>query len=398
MEKQEHILKYKLAYTAMIIVMYLMGRNIPLFGIDYSSRMPASLNVQTLLMQTISGDADRCSLFVLGISPIMLSSILIQIFVSLRDMISKTRLSLRKMGRMRMILIVGFALYQALRQISFLSFKAEGTALLWSKIIVVSEMIAGVMLILWLAGRNQKYGIGGQAIFIYVNTMSRIMAALFGHSMETFLLPLVISLVVMVITLIMEGGEKRIPMQRISIYNVYADKNYLAIKMNPVGVMPVMFAMAFFTLPQMAADGLHLLFPANVRIIWWQENLVLTRLLGIGVYIFILYFLTIGFSMISISPSRIAEQFLKGGDSILNLHAGRATRRYLFRQVLGIGFFSATLMSLCLGIPMFLQLKGNINQELAMFPSSIMILTSLWYNLYDEVITLKSYEAYKPFI
>ena len=67
--------------------------------------------------------------------------------------------------------------------------------------------------------------------------------------------------------------------------------------------------------------------------------------------------------MIIISPGEIAEQLLKSGDSIMNLHAGRDTRRYLTRQVLGIGFFSATVMSICLGIPMLLQLKGGIEQR-----------------------------------
>ncbi len=55
-------------------------------------------------------------------------------------------------------------------------------------------------------------------------------------------------------------------------------------------------------------------------------------------------------------------------------------------------------MSICLGIPMLLQLKGGINRELVMFPASIMMLTSLWYNLYQEFETIRSYEAYRPFI
>lgn len=196
----------------------------------------------------------------------------------------------------------------------------------------------------------------------------------------------------------MEGSEVRIPMQRISIYNIYADKNYLAIKLNPVGVMPVMFSSAFLTLLKLIISGLHWLFPENEDILRWQENLVLTNPAGIGVYIAILYLLTLGFAMIMINPRDISEQFLKSGDSIMNLHAGRDTRRYLTKKLCIISFFSATLMSICLGIPMLLQLAGGINGELVMFPASIMMLTGLWYNLCQEFKTVKSYEAYRPFI
>ena len=47
---------------------------------------------------------------------------------------------------------------------------------------------------------------------------------------------------------------------------------------------------------------------------------------------------------------------------------------------------------------MLLQLVGGIDRELVMFPASVMMLAGLWYNIYQEYITVKSYEAYQPFI
>lgn len=68
------------------------------------------------------------------------------------------------------------------------------------------------------------------------------------------------------------------------------------------------------------------------------------------------------------------------------------------KHIMIIGFFSATIMSICLGFPLLLQLKDGINGELAMLPSSVMMMTSLWCNLNQEFLTLKSFEAYQPFI
>ena len=216
--------------------------------------------------------------------------------------------------------------------------------------------------------------------------------------MESLVIPLLISLIVIMLMVILENAEKRIPVQRISIHNIYADKNYLAIKLNPIGVMPVMFSTAFFMLPQLLVTGLEWLFPGQETIIWWQENLVLTKPLGVIVYIVILYALTIGFSRVFLNPTETTEQFLKSGDSLAGIHAGRDTKRYLSRNITRISLFSATALSLCLSVPMVMQLNGYMDNSLSALPTSIMMLTGIWSNLYREVLSIRDMDAYEPFI
>lgn len=394
---KKYFIEYKLAYTAIIILVYILGRNIPLHSVDVSAYKAASGNAEIMLMQAIGGDVNQYSLFALGLAPLMISSLLMLIVMSCWKIRTKVKMSPKKMKDIQLILILIISVFQALIRVQELRFDVIGKLLFTARITAAVEMVTGVMLVMWLTERNKKYGLGGQVVLIYINIIDGIMKTVMRYNTET-LLPLCVSIVALFATLIMEGSELRIPMQRISIYNVYADKNYLAIKLNPVGVMPVMFSSAFFTLLKLIMSGLHWLFPESEAILRWQENLVLTNPVGIGTYIAILYFLTIGFAMIIISPGEIAEQLLKSGDSIMNLHAGRETRKYLTGKLCIISFFSATVMSVCLGIPMILQLTGDINGELVMFPVSVMMLTGLWYNLYQEFKTVKSYEAYRPFI
>ena len=254
------------------------------------------------------------------------------------------------------------------------------------------------MVILWLASRNKKYGIGGQTILIFVNILDGILSGLTGHSFQSLGIPILTSAAVLIIVICMENAEKRIPLQRISIHNIYADKNYLAIKLNPIGIMPVMFSTAFFILPQMISYGLRCLFPDSRQMVWLQENMTLIRPLGIAVYIVDLFLLTMIFSMLMIRPKDIMEQFLKSGDSIVNLHAGRDTRRYLTREMLRISFVSALVMGVCLGVPLVLQINGNLESSLAMLPSSVMMLTGICCNLYQEFIVIRNYDAYQPFL
>ena len=396
--RKDSILKYKLLYTALVLFIYLLGKNLPLYGIDLSAYANQTLDTAALLIQAISGDVYRRSVFALGISPYMMASILVQMVVAFRSADAKARISPKKKNYIMLELTLIFALFQAVLQVRNLSFAVTGQRLMLAQAVSVVEMIAGAMIILWLSEQNKKYGVGGQTALIFVNILEGIVAILTKGSMESLVIPLLISLIVIMIMVILENAEKRIPVQRISIHNIYADKNYLAIKLNPIGVMPVMFSTAFFMLPQLLVTGLAWLFPGQETIIWWQENLVLTKPLGVIVYIAILYALTIGFSRVFLNPTETTEQFLKSGDSLVGIHAGRDTKRYLSRNITRISLFSATALSLCLSVPMVMQLNGYMDNSLSALPTSIMMLTGIWSNLYREVLSIRDMDAYEPFI
>lgn len=396
--RKDSILKYKLLYTALVLFIYLLGKNLPLYGIDLSAYANQTLDTAALLIQAISGDVYRRSVFALGISPYMMASILVQMVVAFRSADAKARISPKKKNYIMLELTLIFALFQAVLQVRNLSFAVTGQRLMLAQVVSVVEMIAGAMIILWLSEQNKKYGVGGQTALIFVNILEGIVAILTKGSMESLVIPLLISLIVIMLMVILENAEKRIPVQRISIHNIYADKNYLAIKLNPIGVMPVMFSTAFFMLPQLLVTGLAWLFPGQETIIWWQENLVLTKPLGVIVYIVILYALTIGFSRVFLNPTETTEQFLKSGDSLAGIHAGRDTKRYLSRNITRISLFSATALSLCLSVPMVMQLNGYMDNSLSALPSSIMMLTGIWSNLYREVLSIRDMDAYEPFI
>lgn len=398
LNRKESILKYKLLFTALVLLLYLFGKNMPLYGIDLSAYVNRTLDTEALLIQAISGDVFRCSVFALGISPYMMSSILVQMVVACRSADAKARISPKKKNRVTLELTFIFALFQALFRVRELSYAVTGYELLFAQVVSAFEMVAGAMIILWLADQNKKYGVGGQTALIFVNILDGIAALLTECSPESLVIPLLVSFIVIIFMVVLENAEKRIPLQRISIHNIYADKNYLAIKLNPIGVMPVMFSTAFFMLPQLLVNGLAWLFPEQETIFWWQENLVLAKPLGVVIYIVILYGLTIGFSRVFLNPSEITEQFLKSGDSLVGIHAGRDTKKYLSRQITWISFFSATMISLCLGIPMALRLNGYMDDSLAALPTSIMMLTGIWSNLYRETLAIRDMDAYKRFI
>ena len=398
-EKRDSILKKKFIYTTFILVFFIVGKSIPLCGIDVDIYLHRAAAAEDLLLQTLSGDLYRCSLFALGISPYMIASVLVQIMHSFQSTEFRTRYSPKKITRDTLLLTLLFALLQSASRVRDLVFRVgDGRELAIVQCIAVLEMTAGAFFILWLSERNKKYGIGGQTVLIFINILDGIRAAVSSSPVQKLAVPVFISLVVMEIVLIMENTEMRIPLLRISIHNIYADKNYLAIKLNPIGVMPVMFSTAMFMLPQLLVRVLNWIIPQNRSLLWLQENLLLSKPMGMMVYIIMLYGLTIGFSMIFMNPREMTEGFLKSGDSLEGIHAGRATERYLSRVIVCIGIFSATVMGVCLGIPLVLQMGGHMDSTIFALPSSVMMLTGLFCNLQREVAALRDLASYRTFI
>lgn len=396
--KKEGLVKYKLIYTIILLIVYIIGKNVPLYMVDISLYVNKYVDTEALLMQSITGDLYQCSVFALGISPYIISAIFVQIYIALKKSDDMFKLAPSRRNHISIGLTLLFSIIQAVMRVQELQYRVTGTELLVAKCISAIEMVAGVMIIIWLINRNKKYGIGGQTVFIFINILEGVISIIKDVDLGTLAIPCMIALYLIVIMLIMENSEFRIPLQRISVHNIFADKNYLAVKINPIGVMPAMFSTALFMLPQLLVKLLYWIFPGNDVLKYLQDNLLLSKPLGIIVYILILYGMSFAFSRLFISPKDITEQFLKSGDSIVNLHAGKDTRKYLSRIINVLAFFSATILSVCLGIPMILQISGDISGALTTFPTSVLILTGMWCNLNREIEAVRNLEAYEPFI
>ncbi len=394
----ERLFLSKLIFTLGIMLVYALARSIPLLGIDTVAYENQVIDGTMLLQQSVGGDMHRYSLMALGISPYMIATILVQVITACKSSEAKSRISQKKMNRLSVVITVAIAFCQAMIRVDELIFIEEATDFLLTKYIVVIEMITGVLVIIWLSERNKRYGIGGQTAILMINILDGTLTTIRTGMESNAIIPILISVSMMFVMLFLENSEKRIPVQRISIHNVYADKNYQAMKINPIGVMPIMFASAAFTLPQLVTQVLQLNLPDSERIRWAAENMTLDKPLGIGVYIVVLYILNISFSFIMLSPKNMTEQFLKSGDSLVNKRPGKETRWYLVGNVWKLGMFSSTIMALCIGTSLYLQTQGTVPGSMAMLPSSLMMLTGLWCNLYRESEALINTDSYKLFI
>ena len=396
--QKENLMLYKVLFMLFTVVAYIIGKSLPLYMVDVSAYADVSVSAEELLLQAIKGDRYQFSLFALGISPYMISNIATQMFVAFKSSEAKARISPKKMNRLTVRITLLLAILMAVMRAPKLHYSVSGEQLLVTQCIAGMEMVAGAMMIIWLSDRNKKYGIGGQSALIFINLIDSFTSNLKGHISTQMLVALLLTLMSVSVMAIFENTEKRIPLQRVSIHNVYADKNYLAIKMNPIGVMPAMFSMAVFTLMQLIVGFVGWFVPEHPIWLWWNENMVLSKPFGICMYILGLYFLSVGFSRVLLNPQETTEQFLKNGDSIVNIHAGKDTKKYLSKTINRLSFLSATMMSACLVLPLILQMQGKMEGSLAALPSSAMFLVGIVCNIVREFAAIRDLEGYKPFL
>lgn len=385
-------------YSFMTMLVYMVGRNIPLYGIDIDAYSNVNVDAQSILLQAISGDMKNCSIFIIGLWPYMLASMLAILIVAIMSLDHTRKLSPKKINIWTVTIMMIIAAVQAYHKTQTLMYRVSGYELIWNKIIVFIQLIAGMLIVVYMCDRATKYGIGGKVSVFMVNIVSGMMTMFTGKPLEKLALPVAIGVAEIAVMIVLETTEKRIAVQRVSINNIYADKNYIAYKLNPVGATPLMFASAAFLLPQFMCNGLHYLFPDNADIQWWMDNMRLTSPLGIVVYMVIICLLTIIFSMVMLSPGRTADDLLKSGDSIQDIYAGKPTKRYLIGTVLSFSVISSIIICICQGGPLFLQFGGYVDASLAMLPCSIMMTTGLWISLYREAEVYRNMDRYHTFI
>ncbi|MCR4740345.1 MAG: accessory Sec system protein translocase subunit SecY2 [Lachnospiraceae bacterium] len=390
------LVKQKLLFTLMIIAIYVLGRKIPMCGLVPIMKDRDIVDMNSFMMSTIGGDINGRSVFALGLSPYMISSILVQAFYSIKNDGTGSSSPARK-NRLTAVMVFVIAFIQAVLRLRHLEFEMNRYTDL-NMLVAVLEMVTGAVVIMWLASRNKTYGAGGQTVLIFVNILDTFFTAVNGHSFMSLVPSLVMGLILMMLTVFMEYSEFRIPVQRISIHNIYADKNYMAFKLNVVGVMPIMFSSAVFMLPQMIVNALLMVMPDDPDIIWLSENLTLLKPLGTAVYIIIIYLITVFLAFVMVNPRDLSEQYLKSGDSLVDIRAGKDTKNYLLAVILIMCTVNGTVLSLCIGIPMYVCSHMNLDSSLISIPSTAMMLASLWCNIREELVSVRTFDSYEAFI
>lgn len=390
-----HLMLKRLVFCLVILWFYFILHKVPLNGLDMTYYNNVNMDLATLLSTTVSGSNQQYTVMALGISPYITSSFAVSIVMAFRSKESKSHSSPLLMNKIIVVLAFILSLFEAIN-LSFDLHYIDSNIM--SHILCIFELMAGACLSQYLLILNKKYGIGNMLPIIFINILENLCFSLNGATFETLSVPLIIGLLAAMFMIYLELSEKHIPVQRVSVHNDYSEKDYLAIKYNPVGFMSIMFGSMIFMIPRLFIQFISIFDKSNPRLNCLLDNLNLQNPLGAISYILLLFILTIALSFLFLNPGEISENLLQGGDSIIDIPAGKRTRKYLRKWVLFLSGFSAIIICGFLGISLYLQYQGLVEAKLAMLPSTMMLSTGLFINLFMELKAYYDFDSYKRFI
>lgn len=406
-KEKTHELRNRLLFTVMVLAVYIAGKGILLYGVDEGAS--SYRDAHDILVSMLSGDRFQRTVMALGVMPSINASILVQLVASMRTAEARARLSHRIMNRWTALLTFALSIGFAILQSGQLEYRSDLQSLPLTRIfagagthafargVSIVEMVGGAMLIYALCQANADHGIGASLPPILLNILDSVAASIRQYGISGYRAIWFLSVASVIITLVMENVTIRIPVQRVSVHNIHASQNYIAYKLNPIGVMPVMLSTAVMSIPQLLLIGLSVLYPHQGTIVSIAKNLTTSQLPGVIVYLCILMVLSLVFPFVMLSPGDTARQLQRNGDSIVGVYAGRKTSRYLAWRLFGLSLLSGAFQCLFMGLSLGLSLQGDIPAELVMMPATAMILVSIGCSLAQEMYAYYRYDSYRFF-
>lgn len=412
-------LRVRIFNTLLLLLVYRLGTFIILPGIDpvILGELNKGRTSEGLLglINTFSGGAfERGSVFALGIMPYISASIVVQLLTiavpTFARMQREGEDGRRKMNQITRYLTI---LITAVQGVAYLvNFKAEkGAAILYQTnpdlmsqgmftVVAVIAMIAGTMFTLWLGERITDRGIGnGVSLLITVGIIARLPASIgfeFDQRMSgsggpiLFLIEIALWLAVIMSVILLVQGTRRIPVQyakRIVGNRQYGGvRQYLPLKVNAAGVMPIIFAQALMFIPSSIAQ----FFPDSSS---WQGFFsgflnFTSPTYNITFFLLIVLF-TYFYTAITINPSQIADDLKRNGGFIPGIKPGKKTADFIDTVMSRITLPGAIFLGLVSIFPAFAILFG-INDQFAQFYGG----TSLLIMVGVVLDTLQQIESY----
>lgn len=391
-------LRARLIYTLGIILLYRLGKYISLPGIDPSQlaglKSQTSSGIMGLLDMFSGGAFSQASIFALGIMPYISASIVVQllgiVFPYFQKLQKEGESGRRKMNQYTRYLTVGILVLQAPTYLVNLSAQLPASAFILTgfffKFSSVVILTAGTMFVMWLGERITDKGIGnGISLIIMIGIIARLPANFVFEAgtrvsgaggLIAVVAEVLILFVVILGTILLVQGTRRVPVQyarRIVGNKQYGGvRQYIPLKVNAAGVMPIIFAQAIMMLPIIIAgysqsgSGFMIAFSNMYGFLY---NLVTAILIILFTYFY---------TAVTINPVQMAEDMKKNGGFIPGIKPGRKTVEFLDTVMSRITLPGSFFLALVAILPA-VAVRAGVTPQFAQFygGTSLLILVGV---------------------
>ncbi len=427
-------LRKKMLYTAMIILIFRIGANIPVpfVSIPAGGAIPESATASFLqYLSMMTGNAlNYGAVFAMSITPYINASIIIQLLTVaipyLERLQKEGEEGKKKLSAITRYTAIGLAAVQSIAYFVYLRSEKmlsvspatgeayTGFALFFQAAVIVTILTAGSALLMWLGEQVNEKGIGnGISMILFAGIVSRLLPMFIGYydyiSKGGMWIPIIIVIVLISFLMIafivwMDGAEHRIPVQyakRVVGRKMYGGQSsHIPLKVNMSGVLPVIFAGSILSIPPTLEMFMTIDPEGNWKKffnLFSQESWVYAV-----VYFFLIIFFAYFYSAIQYNPIEMANNIRKNSGAIPGIRPGKPTSDYIAKVMSKITLMGALLLSVVALNPIILGLitkaLDHPVQGLQMNGTSLIIMVGVSLETVRQLESQMMMRHYKGFL
>ncbi len=423
-------MRQKLLYVLWMILVIRIGSQLPVPGVDtnffkdwFAQNTGDAFNFFDAFT---GGSFTQMSIFALNITPYITSSIIMQLLTiaipALEEMHRDGEEGRKKITAITRYVTVGLALFESIAMA--IGFGRQGLIKNMNfgrGLAVVVCLTAGSAMLMWIGERITEKGIGnGISIVLVVNIVSRIPSDL-GTLYENFIkgksiaygalaaiIIAAIILLVIVLVLILNGAERRIPVQysrkMVGRKLMGGQSTNIPLKVNTAGVIPVIFASSIMSFPNIIAQltgnangtGVGAEILRGLSSNNWCNPRQLKYSWGLILYIVLCVFFAYFYTSITFNPLEVADNIKKQGGFIPGIRPGKPTSDYLTNILNYIVFIGAVGLVIVCVIPFFFN--GVFGANVSFGGTSLIIIVGVILETVKQIESQMIVRNYKGFL
>lgn len=406
-------IRKKIIFTLIMLLIYRAGSFIPVPFVDssYLKQLVGENNLLGLLDVISGGAFGNYTIFAMGITPYINSSIIMQLLTvaipKLEQLSKEGDEGQKKITQYTRYLTVALGFIQSAGITYGLANQAMTDRSFWAFFVVALTLTAGTAFLMWLGEQITEKGIGnGISMIIFASIVSKIPIAaisLFNmafvaKTVSPWSLPFILAFILALVTgvVFIDMGQRRIPVQyakRVVGRKMYGGQStHIPIKVNSSGVLPIIFAVSILSLPQ----TIGFFFP-NSGFYRFVEAYFHQRSAAYAIiYALLIIFFTFFYTQISFNPIEVANNLRQYGGFVQGIRPGKPTSDYLMRISNRITLVGSLFLAAVAVIPIIVA--GFTKIPMYLQGTSILILVSVALETSKQLESQMLMRHYKGFL
>ena len=422
----------RILFTFLMLVVIRLGSLLPIPGVDASYLSSFFANLQNSGMGFFNaitgGSFSTMSLFALSITPYITASIIMQLMTiaipKLEEMQREGEDGRKKIAEYTRYLNVGLSLFESAAMAVGLGGRGlllEDYRNIWGYLTIIAAMTAGSALLMWIGERITEKGVGNGIsivlLFYIVSSLPQDILTLYERFMAgksvavaavAAILVLAVILATVVFVLILNGAERRIPVQYSKKMQgrrmIGGQSSHIPLKVNTAGVIPVIFASSIMSMPVMIAQFFQVDYASvGGKILmalssnnWFRPDMPVYSI-GLVIYIALVVLFAYFYTSITFNPLEVANNMKKSGGFIPGIRPGKPTSDYLNDILNYIIFIGAVGLVIVCIIPIIASGLFSVG-SLSFGGTSLIIIVGVVLETLKSIESMMLVRNYKGFL